>query len=35
VLERTRGDLTMALRQRKLEVQLGQWQERIDLGNSV
>ena len=34
VLERTRGDLTMALRQRKLEVQLGQWQERIDLGKS-
>jgi translin len=35
VLERTRGDLTMALRQRKLEVQLGHWQERMDLGNSV
>lgn len=30
VLERTRGDLTMALRQRKLEVQLGRWQEQMD-----
>lgn len=28
VLERTRGDLTMALRQSKLEVQLAQWERR-------
>lgn len=28
VLERTRGDLTMALRQRKLEVQLAAWETR-------
>ena len=27
VLERTRGDLTMALRQRNLEVRLAQWEE--------
>jgi translin len=27
VLERTRGDLTMALRQRKLELRLAQWEE--------
>ncbi len=27
VLERTRGDLTMALRQRNLEVQLAQWED--------
>ena len=28
VLERTRGDLTMALRQSKLEMQLAQWEDR-------
>ena len=28
VLERTRGDLTMALRQSKLEIQLAQWERR-------
>ena len=28
VLERTRGDLTMALRQSKLEIQLAQWEDR-------
>ena len=28
VLERTRGDLTMALRQHKLEAQLAQWERR-------
>ena len=28
VLERTRGDLTMALRQHKLEAQLAQWESR-------
>ena len=28
VLERTRGDLTMALRQSKLEVRLAQWEDR-------
>ena len=28
VLERTRGDLTMALRQRKLELRLGEWESR-------
>ena len=27
VLERTRGDLTMALRQRKLEIRLAEWEE--------
>ena len=30
VLERTRGDLTMALRQRKLEMRLAEWEEGID-----
>jgi translin len=30
VLERTRGDLTMALRQRKLEIRLAEWAEGID-----
>ena len=29
ILERTRGDLTMALRQQKLENRLGQWEQRI------
>ena len=29
VLERTRGDLTMALRQRKLEMRLAQWENRL------
>ena len=29
VLERTRGDLTMALRQRKLETRLAQWEDRL------
>ena len=28
VLERTRGDLTMALRQRSLEMQLAEWEKR-------
>ena len=28
VLERTRGDLTMALRQHKLELTMREWQER-------
>jgi translin len=28
VLERTRGDLTMSLRQRRLESQLAQWEQR-------
>jgi translin len=30
VLERTRGDLTMSLRQRKLEMRLAEWEEGID-----
>jgi len=28
VLERTRGDLTMSLRQRRLEMQLAEWERR-------
>lgn len=32
VLERTRGDLTMALRQQKLELRLAQWEHRISDG---
>jgi hypothetical protein len=30
VLERTRGDLTMALRQRKLEMRLAEWEGAIN-----
>jgi translin len=33
VLERTRGDLTMALRQRKLEIRLADWEKGIDQGS--
>ncbi len=32
VLERTRGDLTMALRQSKLELRLAQWEEQRGAG---
>jgi hypothetical protein len=30
VLERTRGDLTLSLRQKKLEMRLAEWEEGIE-----